>query len=187
MNTTKPTTPPQTTKLTERYLSAVGHFLPNREVRAEVQRELAERIADTVDHRLASGEATTPEDAERSALEELGHPRRVAAEYSDSPLHLIGPDYYVAWQHLMLILVPLVAGIVWLAAVFSMFFNDDSVWHGVLNAYTALFLAAAIVAVIITGVFAILERRDPKTGKELNLTTSWEIGDLRESPAPISR
>ena len=62
--------------LTERYLAAAASRVPEAQ-RAELRRELAERIADTVDAKVEAG--LPPADAEYRTLTELGDPEVLTA------------------------------------------------------------------------------------------------------------
>ena len=57
--------------------------------RADLSAELRASIDDQIDARVDDGEA--PEAAERAVLTDLGDPDKLAAGYTDRPLHLIGP------------------------------------------------------------------------------------------------
>lgn len=79
--------------LTDRYVHAATRTLPE-EQRSDVAQELEADIADRVDAVLAGQPGLTTEEAEHQALVELGDPDRLAAGYSGSPLHLVGPALY---------------------------------------------------------------------------------------------
>lgn len=83
--------------LTERYIDAAMRFVPEKQ-RGDLAAELRASIGDQVDARVEAGEA--PASAERGVLTDLGDPEKLAADYADRPLHLIGPRYYLAWWRL---------------------------------------------------------------------------------------
>lgn len=99
-----------TTTLTDRYLHAATRAVPEAQ-RAEIRRELAERIGDDIDARVEAG--ADHAQAETDALTALGDPDALAASYLDRPQHLIGPQLYPLWKRLLrlllLIVVPIVA------------------------------------------------------------------------------
>src|SRR5690242_8277502 len=101
-----------TTTLTDRYIWAVIRTVPAGQ-RAELDAELRELIGDTIDAELAAG--APPEQAEREALVQLGDPELLAATWSDRPLQLIGPRFYLQWWRLLKVLlstvVPIVAAV----------------------------------------------------------------------------
>ena len=70
--------------------------------RADLGAELRASIDDQVEARVDAGE---PHDAaERAVLTELGDPDKLAAQYTDRPLWLIGPRYYLTWWRLTTLL-----------------------------------------------------------------------------------
>ncbi|WP_438354151.1 permease prefix domain 1-containing protein [Microbacterium sp. CJ88] len=90
-----------TMSLTDRYIHAATRSLPD-ESRADLAAELRASIADAVDARTEAGEE--PDAAERAVLVEMGDPDRLAAEYADRPLWVIGPRYFLEWWRLLKLL-----------------------------------------------------------------------------------
>lgn len=86
------------TSWTERYLDAALRGIPD-DRRADLERELRSSITDAVDERIAAGQDAVT--AERSALEALGDPARLAAEYSGGPSYLIGPELFPLYRVVM--------------------------------------------------------------------------------------
>lgn len=96
----------------DRYLAAATRWLPAAE-RDEVGADLRERLEDLADRHRAAGLDDTA--AEEAAVCELGDPSRVAAQYRDRPLQLIGPDVFPAWWRMLwrlLVAVPVPVGAV---------------------------------------------------------------------------
>ncbi|QOC92635.1 permease prefix domain 1-containing protein [Micromonospora craniellae] len=160
-----------TTSLTDRYLAATLRSVPTRR-RAEIAEELHASIADMIDGRTAAGlDATT---AEREVLTELGNPAQLAARYSDRRLQLIGPEYYPAWQRLMIVLlstVPAVVGV--LMGVLEATTAENPVGEGI----GAAFNVAVHIGFWVTLVFAAMER----FGTPLHLP-EWTVDQLPEEP-----
>ncbi len=102
------------TNLTERYLAAALHGIPQAQ-RPDVERELRSSIADAVEDRVRGGEDQA--DAEKAVLEELGDPARLAAGIAGRPLYLIGPDLFVEYRRLLVLLLTIVLPIVGLVQV----------------------------------------------------------------------
>ncbi len=86
-----------TTTLTERYVDAAMRTVPEPQ-RADLAAELRASIDDQVEARVTEGQDRAA--AERAVLVDLGDPEKLAADYTDRPLHLIGPRYYLAWWRL---------------------------------------------------------------------------------------
>ncbi len=97
------------TELTERYLAAALRSVPHRQ-RTDVERELRSSIADAVEDRASAGEDRDA--AERAVLNGLGDPTRLAAGIAGRPLHLIGPDLFVEYRQLLVMLLSIVVPIV---------------------------------------------------------------------------
>lgn len=90
------------TTLTDRYVAAAMRTVPEAQ-RDDLATELRGSIDDQIEARVADGEA--PDQAERAVLIELGDPDKLAAQYTDRPLWLIGPRYYLEWWRLLKLLL----------------------------------------------------------------------------------
>ncbi len=165
------------TPLTERYLYAAARYLPEAQ-RAAFRQDLAERIADTVEAKQSAGARS--DDAEHATLVELGPPNRLAAQYADRPLQLIGPRYYMMWRQLLWLLVPIVAAVAAAGATIGNVIDARSTLAVVGGALHAAWLSVIIVSFVVTVVFAVLERYDPTTLTELDPATSWKPEHLPE-------
>ncbi len=165
--------------LTDRYVWAVLRSLPEAQ-RADIDRELRATIADTVDAKIESG--STPADAEREALIELGDPYKLAWGYADRPLHLIGPalfpDYIRLLRVLYFVVLPIAVVGVFLALLLAKSLEGESPW----GAFGAIWPVAIGIAVHMgfwtTLVFAVLERTTPQ-GRAL---TTWDPATLPQIP-----
>lgn len=162
------------TALTERYISATITSLPP-DAQDDVRAELEASIADATEARLEQGE--DPAAAERSVLTELGDPAVLAARYTDRPLHLIGPRYYLAWWRLLkllLIIVPICAvGGVALAQTIAGAPVEEIIGQAIsvgLSSVMHLFFWVTLV-------FVILERTGADTVR------TWDLDQLPE-PRP---
>ncbi|MEO3859626.1 permease prefix domain 1-containing protein [Acrocarpospora sp. B8E8] len=87
-----------TSTLTDRYVDLTLRRLPAKQ-RPDIERELRASIADAIDDRTDAG--SDPAEAEHAVLTELGDPARLAADYADRPLHLIGPSLYLDYIRLI--------------------------------------------------------------------------------------
>ena len=97
------------TQLTERYLAAAMRGIPEAQ-RTDVERELRSSIADALEDRVSAGEDRAS--AEKAVLEGLGDPVRLAAGIAGRPLYLIGPDLFVEYRQLLVMLLSIVMPIV---------------------------------------------------------------------------
>ena len=102
------------TQLTERYLAAAMRGIPEGQ-RTDVERELRSSIADALEDRVSAGEDRAA--AEKAVLEGLGDPVRLAAGISGRPLYLIGPDLFIEYRQLLVLLLSIVMPIVGIVQV----------------------------------------------------------------------
>ncbi|MFB6609675.1 permease prefix domain 1-containing protein [Agromyces sp. NPDC056379] len=167
------------TELTDRYLFAATRTLPATQ-REELSRDLAERIADTIEARVDSG-ASTPESAERDALVELGHPAALAATYSDRPLVLIGPRYFLTWKRLLIFLESFIPAIAAGASALGLVISGGG-WEVIGSAIGIGITVAMHLAFWVTLVFALIERYDTGTGKGVDDTLGWTPEQLPQLP-----
>lgn len=163
-----------TTTLTDRYIDAVVRTVPERQ-RADVARELAAAIADQLDARLEAGEPTDA--AERAVLTELGDPDRLAAGYSDRPLHLIGPRYYLDWKRLLVLLLWIAPACAAAGVALAKVIEGASVGDVIGAVIPVVLMVIVHVCFWVTLVFFVLER----TGHETMDPSPWTPDRL---PAP---
>lgn len=86
-----------TATLTDRYVETAMRTVPEKQ-RPDLAAELRASIEDQIDAQIAAGQTT--DEAERAVLTGLGDPDALAARYTDRPLWLIGPRYYLTWWRL---------------------------------------------------------------------------------------
>ena len=150
------------TTLTDRYVWAAVRTVPDTH-RADIEPEIREMIGGAVDARLAAGE--DPAAAERSALLQLGDPERLAADYVDRPLTLIGPRYYLDWLRLLRTLLAVVVPISTAAVFLVQFLSQGEVGAAIGGAVTTALNVTVHIGFWSTLVFVILERTGvPDTG-----------------------
>jgi hypothetical protein len=171
------------TQLTERYLAAAMRGIPEAQ-RTDVERELRSSIADALEDRLSAGE--DPVGAERAVLEGLGDPLRLAAGISGRPLYLIGPDLFVEYRQLLIVLLSIVmpiVGIVQVAVALSG--GDDyigAVMAGIGGAWTVgihIFFWVTITFAVVERFDAVREARDGISGA----AGRWTVDRLPALPA----
>ena len=171
--------------LTDRYVHAVTTLLPE-EQRPEIDRELRATIADMVEDRVdGGGPGIDAVEAERAALQELGHPSLLADGYRGGGRSLIGPRVYPVWLamlKLLLSIVPAVAGVVAMAvSAYEGASTAAVVADGVVSALGAAFQ----VFLWVTLAFAVVERSDVDTEVFAPLVPSkeWTPDQLPEVQA----
>ena len=160
------------TTYTDRYVTAAARAVPDS-AQADLRAELKASIADAVEARVDAGES--PETAERAVLTGLGDPERLAAQYADRPLYLIGPGYYLMWRRLtgtLLSIVPPIVGVV--MAVVGVLAGDGLgtiAWSVV----TTVLMVIGAVAFWTTLAFAVVER---SAGRSADDQTPWSPDSL---------
>lgn len=162
--------------LTDRYVDAVVRHVP-QDQRADVADDVRSLISDATEARLASGEA--PADAtalETEVLQELGRPARLAANYAEGPMHLIGPAYYFTWKRLTTLLIAIVVPIIAALTAVGGWLDGDGVWAILGSTVGAAFTVTMGIGFWVTLVFAIMERQ----GVALDDKDDWTVSDLPE-------
>jgi ascorbate-specific PTS system EIIC-type component UlaA len=164
------TTSTVTTELTDRYVWAVVRHL-HAEQRGEVEAELRSTIADMA-------EATD----ERCALEQLGDPEQLAANYRGGHRVLIGPAVYPDYVRLLRLLMWIVVPLLAVLAAFGAVLGDDVTVGGVVTAVLGAALTGAVqVSFWVTVVFVLIDRY---ASEEIDRERRpWTLHDLPELPA----
>lgn len=167
--------------LTDRYVAAAMRTVPQRQ-RDDVGAELRASIADQIDARVEAGEAAA--DAEVAVLTDLGDPDRLAADYTDRPLQLIGPQYYLAWSRLLKLLLWIVVPCAGVGVALGMTLSGATI--GAIAGTTALVIFHTVVqlAFWVTVVFAFIQR----SGDPAAELAPWSLDQLPEvRPSGIGR
>lgn len=175
--TSSPSTSDVPTSLRERYVAAAVRTVPEAQ-RTDLADELRASIADQVDARVEAGEA--PEQAERAVLTELGDPDRLAAGYTDRPLHLIGPLYFLDWWRLLKLLLWIVVPCAAVGVAIAEGISGASFGSIVGTVVTTSLAVAVNLGFWTTAVFAVVERTVGDAGAGLN---PWDVDRLPE-PRP---
>ena len=159
------------TALAERYITATVKPLPPA-VQDDVRAELTASITDAIDARTQQGE--DPTTAERAVLTELGDPAVLAAGYTDRPLHLIGPRYFLTWWRLLKLLLAIVPAIAVAGVALAQLIAQAPIGTVIGQSIGTGIGAVVHVFFWVTIVFVILERSGADTG------TSWDVDQLPE-------
>ncbi len=168
-------------ELKNRYVATVLGSIPEN-LRSDVDRELRAAIDDAIEAKVEQGEE--PSAAETAVLTDLGDPALIAADYSDRPLYLIGPRFYLPWLRLMrklLVVIPLLAGTV--AAVVHFVTGEGPVGAILGGLWTGL-IAALNVVVWTTVGFVVAERDDAAAAdlEPLTKRAQWSLDRLPRVP-----
>jgi hypothetical protein len=164
-----------TASLTERYVETAMRTVPEKQ-RGDLGAELRASIDDQVEARVDNGESHDA--AERAVLTELGDPDKLAAGYTDRPLWLIGPRYYLTWWRL----TKLLWAIVPVCAAFGVALGQTlagSSFGEIVGSVWSVALAVVVhIGFWTTLVFFIVERS--ARGADAGLVTPWSPDDLPE-------
>ncbi len=171
------------TTLTERYIDAAMRTVPEPQ-RPDLSAELRASIADQIDARVADGE---PQDAaERAVLTDLGDPDKLAAGYTERPLWLIGPRYFLDWWRLLKLLLWIVVPCATFGVALGTTLAGQTFGEIVGNTASVLFGVIVHLAFWTTLVFAIVERSSDRAGS--GPLVPWSLDRLpepRESGATL--
>lgn len=166
--------------LKERYVAAVLRSIPD-DKRADVDTELRGAIDDAVEARVDQGE--DPGAVEVAVLTDLGDPDRLAADYADRPLWLIGPTFYLPWLRLiktLLKIIPPPAGVV--VAVIG-YVGGNSLLGAFFDGLWVAIVAALNVLFWTTLGFVVAERSGELTRTDLEpFTRRWTPDRLPTVP-----
>ncbi|MFB7892655.1 permease prefix domain 1-containing protein [Microbacterium sp. NPDC056044] len=165
-----------TATLTDRYVDAAMRTVPEAQ-RADLAAELRASIDDQIEARVEQGE---PRDgAERAVLTELGDPDKLAAQYTDRPLWLIGPRYYLTWWRLLKLLWAIVPA----CAAFGVALGQTIAGEpfGTIVGTVAAVTMSVIVHIGFwtTLVFFIVERAE--RGTDSGFVSAWTLDQLPEA------
>ncbi len=167
-----------TTSLTERYLDAALRSIPERQ-RVDVGRELSSSIADAIEDRIAAGEERFA--AERSVLEGLGDPTRLAASMTGRPMYLIGPELFPSYRQLLTLLIGIVVPIAGIAVGLVNLFRGGTVGTALVEGGGVALNVGVHLGFWVTLAFALAERADAarKTSADgSSILGRWSLDEL---------
>lgn len=162
--------------LTDRYVAEVVRRIPAGQ-RGDVADELRATIADTIE---ARGPADS-EAAEREVLTEMGDPIRLAAQYADRPLALIGPGLLPTYVRLLTVLLSAVLPVVTAVSAVLDILDGRGAAEVIGGAVGVVLSVGAQMIAWLTVVFALIERSGKRFG---TVGGAWTPDDLPEPRVP---
>lgn len=162
------------TSMIDRYVAAATDGFPSKD-NENVARDVRNALDDLVEARIAEG--LTQEQAERSAVEELGNPRLFAEQFRQEPRSLIGPDLFHLWWKTIRVVIAIVVPLFMALAALEHFASDSDnsaklvgeliggAFEGLIQGAFWVTLFFAIIQV--TGTAKDLENDDPWTPEKL--------------------
>ena len=171
----------KTRELLERYLYAVKRELTGQQ-REDISRELESYILDLLDERYPDSEEVGKGQLE-IILEEMGAPRKVAAQYMPQR-YLIGPQLFPIFFLVLKIVVLVVIGGLTLSFIVSGLTGDlTGVGMSLLEYFGSIFSGALSAAGAVMITFAIIERvSETKPIDELKEMQEFKLSELPELP-----
>ncbi|BDV31671.1 hypothetical protein Microterr_23310 [Microbacterium terricola] len=148
--------------------------VPERQ-RADLGAELRASIDDQIDARLGAGEPA--EIAEREVLTGLGDPDKLAAGYTDRPLHLIGPKYYLDWWRLLKLLMWIVPPFAAFGVALGMTLAGDPFGSIVGTTVTVVLQVIVHLGFWVTFVFVLVERYSTRATED-DALVPWTLDQL---------
>ncbi|AEE45833.1 permease prefix domain 1-containing protein [Cellulomonas fimi] len=143
------------TSLSARYVAAATRSVPEQQ-RDDLAAELRASIDDQVDARVDAGE--DPAAAERAVLTALGDPDTLAAGYTERPLHLLGPRYFLPWRRLLTLLLWIVVPVASVGVAIGQAL-DGATFGAVVGSVVTTALAVVVhLTFWTTLVFVVIER-----------------------------
>lgn len=161
------------TTMTDRYVDAAMRTVPEAQ-RADLASELRASIDDQIEARVEQGEARDA--AEYAVLTDLGDPDRLAAKYTDRPLWLVGPRYFLDWWRLLKLLLWIVIPLASLAVALAQLLSGADIGEIIAEVVVVAMNVALHVFFWVTLIFVILER----SGQESMTAGRWTPDRLPE-------
>lgn len=165
-------------EIIDRYLHEVGRHLP-RKLRADVQVELRTLLQETLEERARATPRAPEASLAMQVLREFGAPEEVAARYAPQPRYLIGPRFYSTYllivKIIVIVLAAVFAGMVAVAAIASRGPVAPLEPGRVLKMLWAFTSSGIFNLAILTLVFAIVERVQPRPEPE---APPWDPSEL---------
>jgi hypothetical protein len=153
-------------------VAAAVRTVPEQQ-REDVAAELRVSIDDQIDARVEQGEPH--ESAERAVLGALGDPDKLAADYADRPLWLIGPRYFLDWSRLLGLLLWVSVPFAGLGVGIAEGIQGSGIGETIGAVVTTMIAVAVHVAFWTTLVFAIVERTRPGS---MQPAVAWSVDQL---------
>ena len=168
-------------ELLDRYLLGVKRELTGKQ-REDIAAEIESYLLDLLEERFPKTKEIT-EAQIKEILQEMGAPRKVAAQYSPQR-YLIGPRLFPAYFLVLKIVIAAVIGALTLSFIINSVIGEISItWLAVLEYLGTIWSGMLSTVGSITLVFAIIERvGEGKEIKELDELQEFNLPSLPELP-----
>ncbi len=158
----------------DKYLYTIGRYLSPKS-KDEILKEIEVNLYDALEEQYGEGQPT--EDQIETVIRQLGHPKKVAESYMDSPRSLIGPtliDTY--FEMLKIFLVLTVVGV----AIGQTLANPESIVMWFVGVLSGLLQGALTTIGMVTLIFAMIQYFNHN--EEVDEEEEWSLEILEEKP-----
>lgn len=169
-------------ELLDRYLLGVKRELTGKQ-REDIAAEIESYLLDLIEERFSKSKQIT-ESQIKEILQEMGAPRKIAAQYSPQR-YLVGPRLFPAYLLVLKIVLAAVIGALTLSFVInSVIGNTSNIWLAILEYLGTIWSGALSAGGSITLIFALIEYfGEGKEIKEIDELQELKFSDLPELPA----
>lgn len=171
-------------ELLDRYLFAVGRYLP-KERKADILAELRANILALAEDREQELGRPLTLDEEEAILRQHGHPMRVAARYLPQQ-YLIGPSIFPFYWHIMKIAFPWIVLLYTIAHAAGFLFEPVTVQR-IIEIVLGFVPVAFYSAAWFTLVFALMEFGASRYVKDSKVLYSWSPRKLPKPEPEVER
>jgi len=169
-------------ELLDRYLLGVKRELTGKQ-REDIAAEIESYLLDLLEERFSKSKEIAKSQM-KEILQEMGAPRKIAAQYS-TQRYLVGPRLFPAYLLILKIVLAAVIGALSLSFIInSVIGNTSNIWLAVLEYLGTIWNGALSAGGSITLIFALIERfGESKEIKEIDELQELIISDLPELPS----
>jgi len=168
-------------ELLDRYLLGVKRELTGKQ-REDIAAEIESYLLDLLEERFPKSKEITAAQA-KEILQEMGAPRKVAAQYS-TQRYLVGPRLFPAYLLILKIVLAAVIGALSLSFIInSVIGSTSNIWLAVLEYLGTIWSGALSAGGSITLIFALIERfGEGKELREIDELQEFNLSSLPELP-----
>jgi hypothetical protein len=163
------------------YLYTIGKYISPAQ-RDEVLREIESNLYDFLEQNF--GQKEYSESEIETAIRSMGHPKKVAEAYMDSPRCLIGPVYIdTYWLVLKIALIGIAIGLT-IANMLTISDAKDGIQFFI-KILANIWYASLSAVGSITLIFALIQHYSP--GEQESITGEWSLKSIEKAPETHQR
>lgn len=158
------------------YLYTIGKYISPSQ-RDEVLKEIESNLYDYLEQNFGKKEYTDSEI--EMAIRSMGHPKKVAEAYMDSPRCLIGPTYIdTYWLVLKIALIGIAVGLT--VANMLTFSDAKDAIQFFIKIIASIWYASLTAIGLITMIFALIQHNSPT--EQESITDEWSLKTIEKAP-----